>query len=144
MDLVSITKKILEEMGFTDTNVLFDADSRRMTIFITEGEWFSQHVADVIRSLEQILKIIIKKNNLLDLETLFIDINNYRKQRENLIIELAKAAAQKTLATKEPVHLPSMNSYERRLVHKELATRPDLKTESQGEGLDRHIIINVL
>ena len=33
-----------------------------------------------------------------------------------------------------------MNAYERRLVHTELATRPDVKTESIGEGSERHIV----
>jgi len=34
-----------------------------------------------------------------------------------------------------------MNSYERRLVHMEIASNPDLKTESVGIGKTRHVVI---
>ena len=70
-----------------------------------------------------------------------MDVNNYRRERERLIIELAQAAARKALASKSSVDLPVLNAYERRLVHVELATRPDIKTESVGEGKDRHVVV---
>ncbi|TSC82531.1 MAG: spoIIIJ-associated protein, partial [Parcubacteria group bacterium Gr01-1014_19] len=72
---------------------------------------------------------------------LFVDINNYRKERENLIVEIAKAAARKVTMTKAEVKLPAMNSYERRLIHMELSTRPDVKSESMGEGKERYVIV---
>ena len=34
-----------------------------------------------------------------------------------------------------------MNSYERRLVHVELAVHPSVTTESAGEGRERYVII---
>ena len=70
-----------------------------------------------------------------------VDVNNYRKKREDLIVELGRAAARKAMAEKTKVALPPMNAYERRLVHVELSSRPDIKTESAGEGGERHIII---
>ncbi len=73
-----------------------------------------------------------------------IDINNYRKERERLILELAKAAAQKAVTTKQAVLLPAMNPYERRLIHVELSIRPDVKTESVGEGRERGVSIKPL
>ena len=73
-----------------------------------------------------------------------MDVNNYKKERERLITELAKAAARKVLAEKKDVELPVMNAYERRLVHVELAARPDVKTESVGEGTNRHIVVKPL
>ena len=70
-----------------------------------------------------------------------LDINNYRREREHLIGEIAKAAARKALMNKQDVELPIMNAYERRLVHMELASRPDVKTESIGEGAERRVVI---
>ena len=37
-----------------------------------------------------------------------------------------------------------MNAYERRLVHVEISTHPDLRTESVGVGKDRHIVIQLI
>jgi predicted RNA-binding protein Jag len=34
-----------------------------------------------------------------------------------------------------------MNAYERRLIHAELAARPDVKTESLGEGRGRYVVV---
>src|SRR3989344_2834422 len=81
------------------------------------------------------------KNNLF---VAGVDINNYRKERERLIVELAKASARKAIVEKQPVELPPMNAYERRLVHVELASRPDAKTESVGEGATRRVSIQLL
>ena len=75
------------------------------------------------------------------MDVAYIDINNYRKDREDLIIKLAKAAAKKSSVTKQEVSLPAMNAYERRIIHSELSLHPDLKTESSGEGKQRHVVI---
>jgi spoIIIJ-associated protein len=71
----------------------------------------------------------------------FLDVNNYREERKTLIAELARAAAKKAVATKNDIPLPTMNSYERRLVHTELAIHPEVKTESMGEGKERYVVI---
>ena len=77
-------------------------------------------------------------------KALVVDLNYYRKERERLIAELARAAAKKATVTREEVELPPMNAYERRLVHLEITTHPDLKTESAGIGKERHVIIKHL
>ncbi|MEK7463381.1 MAG: R3H domain-containing nucleic acid-binding protein, partial [Patescibacteria group bacterium] len=86
-------------------------------------------------------KLALKKIDPASIENLVLDMNNYRREREHLISELAKAAARKVLMNKQEVQLPAMNAYERRIVHMELASRPDVKTESSGLGPERHIIV---
>ena len=71
----------------------------------------------------------------------FVDVNSYRKERENIILELARGAARKAAGTKTDITLPPMNAYERRLIHSELASRPDIKTESVGEGKERYVVV---
>lgn len=125
-------------MTLNEPSVDVNAEGKKVTIFVNEGEWFKKWLPQLINDFEHILRLIARKNNL---ETIFVDINNYRKEREGIIIELAKAAARKSLLNKEAVELPSMNAYERRLVHLELSTRPDVKTESIGEGRERRVVI---
>mgnify|MGYP001613694030 FL=1 len=91
--------------------------------------------------MEHLARMVAKKNGV---ENIFIDINNYRKERENIIVELAKASARKALLAKEEIKLPPMNAYERRLIHVELSTRPDVKTESMGEGRERYVVVKPL
>ena len=85
--------------------------------------------------------MIARKNGT---EIIFLDINNYRQERETLIAELSRAAAKKAVATKGEISLPAMNSYERRLVHMALALHPEVKTESAGEGKERYVIIRAI
>jgi len=57
---------------------------------------------------------------------------------------LARAAAQKVMATKNPISLPPMNSYERRLVHMALAHHPEVTTESSGSDKTRFVTIKLV
>src|SRR3989344_7260623 len=130
---------ILEMVGFREPSVDFNAENHKVIIFVNEGEWIKKHLPYLVADFERLANLLAKKHGIE--ENLFVDMNNYRKERENIIVELAKAAARKVLITKEEVKLPAMNAYERRLIHVELATRPDVKSESSGEGKDRNVII---
>lgn len=135
-------KTLLELLKLNEPSVDFDAANHKITVFVNEGEWLKNHLPYLVADFERIANLLAKKHGLE--ENIFVDINNYRKERENIIIELAKAAARKVLMTKEEVKLPAMNAYERRLVHVELSTRPDVKSESIGEGPERHVIVKPL
>lgn len=133
-NLKETTKKLLEFMNLNEPAVDVDPEGKKITIFVNEGDWFRKLLPQLINDFEHILRLIARKNNQ---ESIFVDINNYRKEREGIIIELAKAAARKSLLNKEAVELPSMNAYERRLVHLELSTRRMLKPKALGrEGKD--------
>ncbi len=135
-------KKLVEMTGLNEPSVDFDPENRKIIIFANEGDWFKKHLPYVVSDLERLINLLSKKHGIE--ETVFVDVNNYRKERENIIVELAKAAARKVQLTKSEVKLPAMNAYERRLVHMELSTRPDVKSESLGEGRDRHVIVKPL
>lgn len=132
-------KKTIELIGFTDYNLELKIEEKRGAIFIYENqELLKEHLPAMVESMNHLLQMVAKKNQS---ETIFLDINNYRHDRENLIAELARAAAKKATTTNSEVALPAMNSYERRLVHVELAIHPEVKTESAGEGKERYVII---
>jgi predicted RNA-binding protein Jag len=135
----SFIKTTLELIGFTDYRLEIKIDERRGSVFIYEDqEMLKENLPAIVDAVNHILQMVAKKNQV---EAIFLDINNYRHDRERLIAELARAAAKKAAATKQEVALPAMNSYERRLVHVELAVHPDVKTESAGEGKERYVII---
>jgi len=133
-----LLEQFIRLMGFNDFSITFIEDSKRYLVFINDAPFLQRLAPQFITDLEYVFKMILNKKNL---GIAYIDINNYRKDREELIIKLAKAAAKKASVTKQEVSLPSMNAYERRIVHSELAMHPDLKTESAGEGKQRHVVI---
>ncbi|MDO8601688.1 MAG: R3H domain-containing nucleic acid-binding protein, partial [bacterium] len=131
-------KKIVTLMGLREATVEIDEAGRRVNILANEDEWFKKWVPDLVRDFRHLISVMTRKDGG---EYYFVDINNYRKEREKLIGDLAKAAAQKAVTTKTEVRLPAMNAYERRIVHTELSMRPDIKTESAGEGEERSVVI---
>ena len=135
----SIIKTVLHHMGFTDYRLELSEDGNRNSLFIYENEnLVRENLPALVEAMNHLLQMIAKKN---DAKPIFLDINNYRHERENLIAELARAAAKKAAATKQDIPLPAMNSYERRIVHVELAVHPNVTTESVGEGKERYIVI---
>jgi predicted RNA-binding protein Jag len=135
----TLIKKMVELMGFRDYRIEIKPAEKRGSLFIYDGgNFLKENLPSIVESVNHLFQMIAKKNGT---EIVFLDVNNYRQERENLIAELARAAAKKALATKGDVLLPAMNSYERRLVHVELAIHPEVTTESAGEGKERYVII---
>jgi len=137
-NLESIIKQLIEMMGFEDFSVNYAEDNGRFSVFINDPVVSERNLSIIVNSFECVLKLIAQKN---DFGFVVIDINNYRRKREDLILEIARASARKAVAEKQEIPLPAMNAYERRLVHTELAQHPDIKTESVGEGRERYIVI---
>ena len=126
-------------MGFRDYRLELDVENGRGLLFIYENNaLINENLPAIVEAMNHIIQMVAKKNQA---KTLFLDINHYRRDRENIIAELARAAAKRATVTKEQVSLPAMNSYERRLVHVALAIHPDVATESVGAGKERYVII---
>ncbi len=129
-------------MGFRDYRLEIKPEEKHGSLFIYDGgNLLKENLAAIVESVNHLFQMIAKKNQI---DLFFLDVNSYRQERENLIAELARAAAKKAVATKNAVPLPAMNSYERRIVHAELALHPEVKTESSGEGKERYVVIKPL
>ena len=70
-----------------------------------------------------------------------VDIENYREKREETLRALARRMAARAVKYKKNVFLEPMNPYERRIIHSELQTYPDVATHSVGSDINRKIII---
>lgn len=126
-------------MGFDDYTIEIDEEHRHGKIFIHDNPVLvKENLPTILDSINHLTQLITKKENQ---PSAFFDVNNYRRERETIIIDLARAAARKAVATKEEISLPAMNSYERRIIHVELASRPDVATESVGAGRSRYVVI---
>ncbi|MCL4399727.1 hypothetical protein M1506_00410 [Patescibacteria group bacterium] len=137
MDISEFTKKFFGLMGFEDIEINVDEDVRKISV-VVDDEFFRSQIPNILQPTEHLMNLVLKQDKK---PPYVVDMNYYRRERERLIIELAKAGAKKAKISKSEVSLPPMNSYERRLVHVEIASNPDLKTESMGMGKERHIVI---
>jgi spoIIIJ-associated protein len=132
-------RQIFNKMGFTDFKVEDDAERRHVNVFVYDSpRLVEDNLPSIIDSLNHLMQTQARKEGA---EYIYVDVNNYRREREHLITELARTAARKVQTTKAALSLPAMNSYERRLIHSELSTHPGVKTESEGEGKGRFVVI---
>jgi predicted RNA-binding protein Jag len=90
-------------------------------------------------ALEHILRSILYKNGYTD--RVNIDINGYKADKDRVVKNIAKDAANQAAQEKKPIILRPMNAYERRIVHMTVANDDRVETESVGEGEDRKVII---
>ena len=72
---------------------------------------------------------------------MYLDIENYKKAREQSLVDLANKMADKAEEIERNVHLDPMSAYERRIIHSALQGRELVETESMGEGEKRHVVI---
>ncbi len=136
-----IIQKLLNflEISELEINIEEKEDALRISIRVPDAGLLIGVDGEILGSLEQILRLLIKKTG--DQRRVILDINNYRLQKENYIREIAQKAGRQVMLTKKEVYLPPMNSYERRLVHLELSINPDIATESIGYEPERRVII---
>jgi spoIIIJ-associated protein len=73
---------------------------------------------------------------------ILVDVEDYRKRREDRLVERAQQAARKVLQTGREQALDPMNPYERKLVHDAVAEIGGLETSSRGEEPNRCVVIH--
>ena len=139
-----LLEKILIEMHFEDVKVIgnledniikLDAkiDPKDTGIVIGKGGKTLDAIETVIR------KIIKARSNKVKLN---IDINNYKKRRDEKIVILADKACKKVLKTRKSWNLKYMNSYERRLAHEQIAKYDKLDSHSEGVEPKRFVVVD--
>ncbi|MGH9328736.1 MAG: protein jag [Terriglobia bacterium] len=69
------------------------------------------------------------------------DCDDYRRTRAEELKLMARIAAERVVDSGEPFALASMNAAERRIVHLALRDQPQVRTESQGIGAQRQVVI---
>src|SRR5574344_2157304 len=71
-----------------------------------------------------------------------IDINNYKRRRDEKIVRLARDTAEKVAQSKKSWNLRYMNSYERRLAHEEISKHRDVTSHSEGREQQRYVVVD--
>jgi spoIIIJ-associated protein len=118
-----------------DSTLSINLKADEPQILIGEG-------GQTLAEIQHLLKVILRKK-IASEENFYIDldINDYKKKKNSYLKELAQSAADEVALTKKEKTLPPMPSYERRIIHLELAGRSDISTESIGQEPERRIEI---
>ena len=96
--------------------------------------------AELLRSIETVVIESLKLGSE-EHDRIAFDCMNYRSARLEELKLSADVAAEKVRKTKMPYSFAPMSSRERRVVHLALKDQADLRTESEGEGPQRHLVV---
>lgn len=135
-----ITQKILDSMGIASTIAIESQEPVYLTIKSDDSALLIGKGGETLRSLQAIVNTIYRRQAT-DEGYVGIDIDGYKKERVEKVQAIAQELADKAQASGDDQHLAPMNAFERRSVHTMLAENPDVTTASEGDGLDRHIVI---
>ncbi len=135
-DLSSVKKEARDGQDVVEENI----EVINLNIRMDEPQILIGQQGQTLFEIQRLLRAILSRR-LQGVFYLNLDINDYKKQKTEYLKNTAVEMANQVALSKKGKELPPMSSYERRIIHAELAGRTDVSTESQGEGPDRHIII---
>lgn len=148
--IVQIATAVIGKMG-VDGSVRFSqegTDEKQLGVLSVESSMDSGVLIGKngvnLEALEHIVRAILSREEGLPRVNFILDVNDYRKIRTRHLTETAKGVAERVISTAKAEALEPMTSYERRLVHMELASYNNIATESIGEEPKRRIVIKPL
>ncbi|MDP4161495.1 MAG: RNA-binding cell elongation regulator Jag/EloR [Bacillota bacterium] len=112
--------------------------------FLLSGEKIALLIGkrgQTLNSLQYLTQLVINRFSDQYL-TVLLDAEDYRKRRNDTLVQLAHRLAQKAVKSGKDVALEPMPSYERKVIHAALFENKRVKTFSDGAEPHRHIVIS--
>jgi spoIIIJ-associated protein len=116
------------------------ADGLRVNLSGGDGEPLLRRRGEALDALQHIVNTVFR-DAIPDHHRLVVDCDGFRKAKDREIQQIARFLMDKVRATGVPQEMGPLNSYARRLVHLEVASAPDLASESQGDGAVKTVLI---
>ena len=134
-------KEIIENMGLEVSFEVVTKDERTtIKMYSNNNPIIIGKNGHTLKALETLAKQKIQNDTGIFYK-INLDVSNYKEKIQKSIERLAKTTAREVAKTKIPVALDNMTSYERRIVHNVLTDFKGVKTESEGEEPNRHVVI---
>lgn len=121
------------EEGDSSVPVMVDINGGDLSILI------GRH-AETLNALQLVTRLIVGKE-IGQSAHVIIDVEGYRKRREESLRQLADRMAQQAISTGRRQSLEPMSPAERRIVHLALRENDEVTTESTGEEPKRKVVI---
>lgn len=135
-------KGLISNLG-VNGEISYDEDEEAINLYINESDDFKVLIGksgETLESIQYILSIFARRNTSLE-KRVYLDINGYKKRKEETIRETAMTFAKKAIRYKKVMRLRPMNAYERRIVHSTLHNMKGVFTVSEGEEPHRKVVI---
>jgi len=152
MALLNNLEKIKKEIEEFFKKMTFEAEIQSLSkegptltlsLKVEEPQILIGEKGETLFEIQHLLKLILRRK--INIEEAFyvdLDISDYKKKKIAYLKEMARALAEEVVLIKKEKILPPMSSYERRIIHLELANMPNITTESIGQEPERKVVIS--
>ncbi len=142
---VDFIRGFVANAGLSATVSVFECEdgTRRVIIEGEDASLLIGHHGDTLDSLQYLANLASGKRGAKkeDRRRVTVDIEGYRRKREDTLRALARRKAEQALRTKRNVMLEPMSAYERRIIHSEVQGIAGVSTNSIGSDNSRKVVI---
>jgi len=163
-EIQNLIEELIGKITIPVNKILIEEDTISSD-FKNKTTWFSVEVAqphlfldrggEALSAINHLVRKIVENKNsklALNLEKeikefspdILIDINGFQKKKIENIRAIAHMMAERARYFKSNIEIDPMSAFERRIIHEFLSGETDLKTESQGEGSSRRVVIKYI
>lgn len=134
---------ILERMDIrAEVSLREDGDRITLDIETEEIERVIGRRGQVVDALQHLVgKHLARQRTEERQKPVVVDAGGYRQKQIERLEALALRMAERVVDEGMPVELAPMSAHDRRIIHMALAERPDVRTESEGQGDGRHVVV---
>ncbi len=128
----------------SSVEVLEDSDNDAILVNITGEEESGLLIGargKTLSSLQTILGLIFRQKTG-EWKRIIVNVSDWREKEEQRLRKLAEETAARVLETGETQQLYNLTPAQRRIVHMVLSENEGIKTESEGEGTDRFLVVS--
>ena len=130
---ITVDPSAAEDRDWDKPDILVDLSGPDSDLLLERG-------AELLRSIEHLALEMLRVQSQ-EHDRIIFDCMNYRAMRLEELKLAAGVAAERVRKTGTPYEFAPMTSRERRIVHLALRDHDDLRTESQGEGGRRWVVV---
>lgn len=139
---VDYLKKIFSCMDIPEVQIEIQREEKGALLSLTGEDigFIIGHRGETLDALQYLAGLVANHAGK-EYYRIALDIGNYREKRCQTLESLGRKTAEKSLRLGRNVSLEPMNPYERRIIHTSVQTVEGAKSWSEGEGLERHVMV---
>lgn len=132
----------LLDIADLDGDIDIDVDGDRASVEIAGADrlaTLNRPKGELLDALQELTRLAVQSRTG-NRSRLMLDIGGFRAEHKGSLEELAEKAVAEAKEGEAAVPLRPMNPFERKVVH-DVAKREGLRSESDGDGKNRHVVI---
>jgi spoIIIJ-associated protein len=140
--IAQFVQNVVNAMGVVLTAKIEEApEATRINLEGEDGGLLIRQGGEGLQALQHLVATAFRRQ-LGDDNRIVVDCNDFRRDKDAEIRQMAKYIAEKARTSGAPQEMGPLNPYERRIVHLAIAEDPSVSSESIGDAFMKTVIIS--